>query len=259
MEVKDLTSANALEIDRRLQDPLRQGYRAALSLLDRLQDAPLAAGSRHLLPARIIGRLPPPTGHLYHAPLPPKLDAVYFDAPPLVWAALPFVYRLSLITKLLPSGQDPSLDEFAQKCASLWDVDPKAHGFHRPSQVALKTYLRNIGQYAGCDHKPLPQEQAPVPQAWTNLRELMRQRGLQKRIQRTFGVSAHAIRDGLSPSTITPSWIQKKLQILPRQERNAFRSGIFVLDELIRDSSFPGDGLPGAMSGLSRERDPTRF
>ena len=258
VEIKDLTPSSALQIDRHLDGPLRQSYRAALGLLDRLQDAPLAAGSRHFLPAEIIGRLPPPTGHLYHAPLPPKLDAVYSVAPSRVRAAVPFLYRLSLIAEILSPDLDPSFNDFAEKCLSLWNVDPQEHGFQKPSQVALQSYIRRIGLHAGADYAPPTPVQATVPQAWTDLRSLMRQRGFQKMIQRTFGVSAHAIRTGISPAKMTPEWIQETLQVLPRQERNAFRSGIFVLDELIQHKEFPQDVLPREVSGLTRMREPRR-
>jgi len=258
MEIKYLTFSSALKIDQQLGEEMRPPFRAALSLLDRLQDAPLAAKSLHLLPSDKIGRLPAPTGHLYHAPLPPRLDAVYSVAPPLVRAAIPFVYRLSLVTGVLSAEQNPSLDEFSEKCVLLWYVDPNDHGFPRPSQFALKAYIRHIRQYAGSGHTPPERKQAPAPQAWTDLRRLMRQHGKHKMIQRTFGVSAHAIQDGLTPAKITPRWIERTLQILPRKERNAFRTGIFVFDDLIADENFPSGVLPSKVSGLKRERKPTR-
>ncbi len=258
MEIRDLTAASALDIDRSLPDHRRQPFRAALSMLDRLQDAPLAAGSRHLLPSEIIGRLPPPSGHLYHAPLPPRLEAAYSDAPALLRAAMPFVYRLSLITGILSPDQDPSLDDLASKCVALWDVDPIDYDFLRPSQVTLKTYIRNIGKHSGVGQTPPARELSAIPQAWSDLRSLMRQHGLKKQVQRTCGVSSQAIKDEVAPAAVTPAWIQKTLEILPRQKRNAFRSGIFVLDDLIKDKKFPSGVLPQETSGLSRERKPTR-
>jgi hypothetical protein len=258
MEIKDLTFSNAIQIDKTLTNVTRPNFRNALYLLDRLQDAPLAARSRHLLPEGTIGLLPPPSGHLYHAPLPPQLHEVYSEAPPRLHAAMPFVYRLCLITGILSSDQDPSLDEFAKKCEALWYVDPHNYGFSKPSKVALKSYIRNIRNHTVSGHTPPARIQAATPLAWSDLRSLMRQHGLEKLIQRTFGVSGPAIKEDVAPTKITPAWIQEKLRDLPRQQRNAFRSGIFVLDELIEDATFPNDILPREVSGLKRERDPTR-
>jgi len=118
--INELTFASALQIDQGLNENMRPPFRAALSLLDRLQTAPLATASRHLLPSGPIGRLPAPSAHVYHAPLPPTLDAAYAAAPPNVRAALPFVYRLSLMTGIVLPDDDPSLDVLAGKCVSLW-------------------------------------------------------------------------------------------------------------------------------------------
>lgn len=256
--ISQLTFTNALQIDKALGENLRPPFRAALSLLDRLQDAPLAAGSRHLLPAATIGTLPAPSSHLYHAPLPPRLDAAYASAPPRVRAAVPFVYRLCRCAGLLSEDQDPTLEDLARTSMLLWDVAPNEYGFQKPSQVALKSYIRHIGQHAGTGHTPPAPVQATAPQGWADLRACMRQYGFEKLIQRTFGVSKLAIRDELPPAKITPQWIQKTLQNLPRQERNAFRSGLFVLDDLILDEAFPQDVLPREVSGLARKREPRR-
>ncbi|MBL3702119.1 hypothetical protein GI582_05335 [Sulfitobacter sp. BDSS02] len=254
LEIRELTSATALQIDRRLPGKTRPPYRAALALLDRLQGAPLAAGSRHLLPSEIIGRLPAPSGHLYHAPLPPRLAATYSNAPPLVRAAMPFVYRLSLMTGILSQDQDPSLDELASKSMSLWGVDPNDHGFRRPSQVALKAYIRNIGNHVQVSFSAPKQKQSALLEAWSDLREQMRAHGKEASIQRTFGLSRYAIRDEVSPAQITPTWVRKTVQSLHGYHRNAFRSGIFILDDLIIDESFPRRNLPREISGLVRER-----
>lgn len=66
--ISDLTYENALEIDKSLDEKKRPAFRNALYLLDRLRAVPLAAASTHLLPREVIGLLPPPSGHLYHAP-----------------------------------------------------------------------------------------------------------------------------------------------------------------------------------------------
>ncbi|SDY85881.1 hypothetical protein SAMN05444340_12220 [Citreimonas salinaria] len=254
MEIKELSSASALQIDQRLAGDIRPPFRAALALLDRLQDAPLAAGSRHLLPTGIIGRLPAPSGHLYHAPLPPLLGAVYSEAPPLLRAAVPFVYRLSLITGIISPDQDPSLDAFARTCLALWGVDPADHGFRRPSQVALKAYIRNIGHSVETPFGAPRRKQPEFVDAWSDLREQMRAHGKDAVIQRTWGVSRYAILNELSPAQLTAEWVHETMHSLAGHDRNAFRSGIFVLNDLIEDVSFPDDVLPPEVIGLVRER-----
>lgn len=254
MEIDDLTSSSALQIDRRLQENMRPPFRRALSVLDRLQDASLAASSRHLLPSGIIGRLPAPSGHLYHAPLPAQLGAIYTNAPSLLRAAMPFVYRLSLMTGIASPEQDPSFDEFALNCLALWEVDPADHGFRRPSKIALKSYIRNIGNSAGTPFSAPKGKQLAFLEAWSDLREQMRLYYKDTMIHRTFGVSKYAIIDKLPPVQLTPTWVHRTMQTLAGHERNAFRSGIFVLDDLIEDESFPDDTLPRNVSGLTRER-----
>lgn len=254
MAIKELTTASALQIDQRLPDHMRPPFRAALSLLDRLQDAPLAAGSRHLLPSETIGRLPPPTGHLYHAPFPPKLDAVYSAAPPLVRAAMPFVYRLCLITGVLSPDKNLSLAELAETSRGLWEVDPKDHGFQRPSQVALKSYIRNIRNHVQTSVCARKRNQSALREAWSDLRQEMDAHGKGTLIQRTYGLSRHALLDKISPAEITPNWVRKTMQTLSGHQRNAFRSGVFVLDDLIGDETFPRHVLPQKVSGVRRER-----
>ena len=258
MQISELTFAKALQIDRELSGHQRQAFRSALSMLDRLQEAPLAAGARHLLPEGIIGRLPAPSGHLYHAPLPIRLNEVYSAAPPLLRAAMPFVYRLCIVTKILTPDQDPTLDELAQECLKLWNVEPSDHGFHRPSQIALKTYIRNIGNHAtGQFEAPKLSHPAHV-EAWSDLRDTMREREKAALLIGICAVSRHAIPQSMSPAHITADWIQKTMDTLSGGHRNAFRSGIFILDKLILDDDFPNDLLPTEVSGLARERRKAR-
>lgn len=254
MQVSDLTNAHALQIDRQLCGSMRLRVRVALSLLDQLQRAPLAAASGHLLPAEIIGRLPAPSGHLYHAPLPPRLQAAYADAPTLPKAAMPFVYRLSLMTGIVSSEQDLSLDELAWKCRALWEVDPADHGFQRPSQVALRMYIRHVGQYSGQGYIAPKPKQPTVAATWADLRQLMRSHGKETMTSRTSAVSRYAMQDSLVPAAITPEWVRETARSLKGWQRNAFRSGIFVLDDLIEDASFPDNLLPRQVSGMARER-----
>ncbi len=177
MTLTMLTRSAALQIDKRLCSDVRPQFRAALSVLDRLQVAPLASASGHLLPSAKIGRLPKPSEHLYHAPLPQQLEAVYAVGPPRLKRALPFVYRLCLTTGILSGSQDVTLGDLAQKCMSLWEVNPADHGFHKPTPTTLKSYIWFIGQHAGTDFPPLKRSQPAVCEAWTDLRSLMRQHG----------------------------------------------------------------------------------
>ena len=160
-----LTRSEALRIDRTLKPMTRQTFRAALGMLDRLHSAPLAASSSHLLPQETIGRLPPPSGHIYHAPLPTQLEKIHAEAPPLLKRAIPFVYRLSVETGVISSGEDPSLDEFANTSRSLWDVDPANYGFERPNKVALRAYIRDIGKASSTPYIPPPRNQTSLNQA----------------------------------------------------------------------------------------------
>jgi len=82
----------------------------------------------------------------------------------------------------------------------------------------------------------------------------MRVHGKDKMIQRTFGVSRYAILDEVPPVQITPAWVRKTMQSLEDQRRKAFRSGIFVLDDLINDACLPDHVLPREVSGITRER-----
>lgn len=253
MKISDLTYPVALQVDKQLSEKARPPFRAAISLLDRLQDAPLAAASRHLLPPEILGRLPQPSGHLYHTPLPPKLNTAYLNAAPSLKAALPFVYRLSLVTGIFSSEQDPSLDEFARKSQQMWETDPVDYGFVKPSKVALKIYIRNIGKNSTIFYSAPKPQQSRASVAWSELRDRMRALG-KDGVNATYFVSKPAIMDQLAPADITSSWVRETSQSLNGHKRNAFRSGIFVLDELVEDLGFPSEGLPRQVSGTARER-----
>ncbi|WP_123585429.1 hypothetical protein [Phaeobacter inhibens] len=254
MTISDLTYENALEIDKGLNGKKRPAFRNALYLLDRLRAAPLAAASTHLLPREVIGLLPPPSGHLYHAPLPPVLSVAYEAGEPPLRAALPFVYRLSLLAGILTSQQDPTLDELARKCQLLWEVDPAKYGFVRPSKIALKQYIRNIGKHSGITYSPPMPKQSVVDAAWADLRISMRSHGKRSKVNCTSYVSKYALKDQLTPAMITPVWIKKTERSLSGHHRRTFRSGIFVLDALLDDTGFPNENLPSQVSGLVRER-----
>lgn len=254
MKVSNLTYANAIKIDKTLTENDRQTFRGALYVLDRLQAAPLAAASTHLLPREVIGLLPPPSGHLYHAPLPPVLSLAYEAGEPPLRAALPFVYRLSLLAGILTAQQDPSLDELARKCQLLWEVDPAKFGFARPSKAALKQYIRNIGRHSGITYSPPIPKQSVVDAAWADLRISMRSHGKRSKVNCTSYVSKYALKDQLTPAMITPDWVKEIEQSLSGYHRRTFRSGIFVLDALLDDPSFPNENMPSQASGLIRER-----
>ena len=207
----------------------------------------------HLLPPEILGRLLQPSGHLYHTPLPPKLNAAYLNAAPSLKAALPFVYRLSLVTGIFSSEQDPSLDEFARKSQQMWETDPVDYGFVKPSKVALKIYIRNIGKNSTIFYSAPKPQQSRASVAWSELRARMRALG-KDGVNATYFVSKPAIMDQLAPADITSSWVRETSQSLNGHKRNAFRSGIFVLDELVEDLGFPSEGLPRQVSGTARER-----
>lgn len=142
----DIGREGALHIDKQLPPKLRPSFRTALSVLDRLRESSLATASRHMLPCTAIGTLPAPSSHLYHAPLPKRLDGVYSEAPLKLRAAIPFVYRLCCLAGILIPHEDPSLDELARKSRQLWDIDPSAYGFRSPTKAALKKYITNIGK-----------------------------------------------------------------------------------------------------------------
>ncbi|WP_417480586.1 hypothetical protein [Maricaulis maris] len=254
MGPSDLGYGQALRIDKEIEPPLRISFRTGLSVLDRLHALPLARKSRHLLPAEPIGRLPPPSSHLYHAPLPPRLDGVYRDASTTLRAAIPFTYRMACLTETLSPAADPSLEELAEKSRLFWEVDPALFGFRRPSKTALKSYIRNIGKHASVGHSAPQRAVSPTQFAWAKLRTQLRSSGKEELVQRTFGVSRYAIPAGLAPHDLTADWFSKTMDGLQGDHLRAFRSGAFALDSLFELDVVPGSLLPPERSGLERVR-----
>lgn len=255
LRICDLNAEKALALDKSLDPKNRAPFRRALSVMDHLQTSQLAQGVKHLLPKEKIGQLPAPSSHVYNAPLPPKLAAQFANGGASLKAAIPFAYRFAVLIKTLSDGDDPTLEELALVLKPMFELDPADYGFRRPNKATFQTYIKRIwdcsslGPYVGISTL------SPVQEAWAKLRKQLRAHGKSDMVQGTYFVSKYAISDGLSPHELSPTWFQNTDQRLSGAARRAFRSGVFVIDDMIQCDDLPGHLLPQSPSGITRMRN----
>lgn len=254
LRICDLDAENALALDKSLDPKDRPPFRRALSVIDQLQTAQLAQDVKYLLPNEMIGQLPAPSSHVYNAPLPPKLAAEFADGATLLKAAMPFAYRLALLSGALSDDDDPTLDELALRLKPLFGIDPADYGFRSPTQATFQIYIRHIWKFSSLGPYVRARTLSPIQVTWAELRRQLRSRGKTEMIHGTYLVSKYAVADGLAPQELTPTWFQNTDQRLSGGARRAFRTGVFVIDDLIQCDDLPGHLLPQYPSGITRMR-----
>ena len=252
-----LNAEAALNLDKALDPKDRPQFRRALSVVDQLQTAQLAKSVQHLLPTKLIGKLPKPSSHVYHAPLPPKLTAEFVDGEALLKAAMPFCYRLAVLTKALSADDDPTLDELALRLKPIYDIDPAEHGFHSPTKANFQVYIRHIWKYSSLGPYVPISTLSPVEKAWAEFRRQLRSHGKTDMIPRTHHVSKYAIADGLAPHELNQAWFAVIDRGLSGVDSRAFRSGAFFFDQLRQSDCLPHHLLPRHASGIVRMRKKT--
>lgn len=244
----------ALVVDEGIDDHQRPAYRRSLRVLDLLQDHPLAH-TTGLLPKAIISLLPHPSRHDTDAPLPPILAQVFQAAPADVRAALPFTYRLAVLLNLVDASADIALSDLTSDHVinALRVIDPRNHGFTRPSRETLALYLSRIMRHGGAE---LPAGRVvldPCKRDWAECRKILKTRG-ETRLASNIGViAALAVAENRKPAELTPDWFAAKLaEAGPK--RKAVRSSTFAVDALHDLEGFLVHLRPPRNSGLTRER-----
>lgn len=259
LRICDLSTNVALTVDKAIVPKDRPQFRNALSVIDQLQTAQLAQSVQHLLPTKNIGQLPAPGSHVYHAPLPPKLETEFADGATLLKAAMPFAYRFALHTGALSNDDDPTLNELALRLKPMFEIDPAEHGFRSPTKATFQTYIRHIWKYSSLGPYMRDSTLSPIQEAWVEFRRQIRLHGKTEMIHGTHYVSKYAVAAGLAPHELNPEWFQGTDQRLSGVDRRAFRSGAFVFDDLIQCGDLPGHLLPRHASGITRMRKKPNF
>lgn len=249
----------ALRINAELSGFVLSAFRQSISVMDRLQESPLAKATG-LLPAEPIGPLPSDSDHRKHAPLPDKLAEEFERAPANIRSAIPFVYRIAVMRGLISSSDNITMKDLV--CGSnevvLLGLDPADFGFERPTRATLRMYVRRLVRHVGPVDAPRRSSSDPVAQAWAELRLELSGRGLKSVMTRTIAVSNYAVPQGLRPAEITPGWIAETERSLSGRKVTQFRTGIFAIDGLFELADFPSSLLPKGISGLARQRKPAK-
>lgn len=242
-----MTREIALSIDKTLEGRNRTYFRRGLSVLDSLHDHDLARRSG-LLPLARIGRLPTIRDHAQFEPLPPTLLALRSAAPRPTQNAIDYLWRLAVTAGVFARGDDPSLDQVADRFSQIACLDPGTHGLAL-SDKARKKYLHKFAQRlvaAGCADPRISTSRAN----WRELTAALRAAGIDP--ERIEGIMRPAILDGLGPREVTPDWCTMRLAGIDRVATNAFRTSAYFLDSLRGDARIPAELLPAEPTGLKR-------
>ncbi len=161
----------AIALDRGLTGSSREGFRAALSVMDRLQDHPIAK-STGLLPQNRIGGMPKEFDHVAFAPLPEPLKSGYDALPRPDQNAIAFVHRVAQMEGLVSAGQPIGLKDLGAPAVveALRQVDPADLGFSRPSKTNYLKYVNKVEflKNGGIRKCYVPPED-PVERDWKRL------------------------------------------------------------------------------------------
>lgn len=243
----------AIALDRELSGSCRQAYRASLSVMDRLQDHPIAK-STGLLPEERIGSIPKERDHVAFAPLPEPLKSEYDALPRIDQNAIAFVYRIARMEGLFSADQAIGVSELgAPDVVSLLQVvDPANHGFTRPSRAMYLRYVKQVEfrKNGGVKKCYLPPED-PVERDWKRLFNEVREKVMSPVPAHLSYVAKSAKLDGLRPCDLTRQWCRETERSLPVKRASGFRSGCYRLDDL-HGTGVSQDLLPPEGTGIHR-------
>jgi hypothetical protein len=251
-----LDRQKALEIDSNLSRPDSANFRAALSILDLLRSDALVV-ALGLVEANTIGPLPDPNAHQTHRPFPPKLAALYDEAPKDVRAALPFVWRLACLGGVFKpdTDVDPSALTLASTINQLLQLDPVTHGFDHPKKCRYDRYIAEICNYV--EPGSYRREKAVKDQTaeqWSLLSAAINKFVGEKAAIAIREASRVSVPEKLCPTDLNPCWFRSKIQTLSGRKLRLFRQACYALDECRGVDQILDALLPKEPTGIQRIR-----